>query len=75
MKTNEPPPPALTDRFQELVKLLIEAELSRSERAELQRELRNSATARSFLAEALAESTLRAVRVRSLSRDSVRLSS
>lgn len=67
--------PGVTDRFRELVRRLIEAELTRAERDEMKRVLKTSPDARRFLAEALAESTLLAVRGRTLKRESVRLSS
>jgi len=72
MKCDDPMP---TPRFRELVRLLLEEELTRAERRELKRALRKSDEARQYLAEVLADSTLDTVRSRRLDRDSVRLSS
>lgn len=74
MKADKPTP-EISGRFRELVRVLIEEELSPGERAEMKRVLKQSAEARSYLAEALAESTLQSVRGRTLKRESVRLSS
>jgi hypothetical protein len=67
--------PAVTDRFRELVRILVEDALSPLERTEMKRTLKGSAEARKFLAEALAETTLMTVHGRRLKRGSVRLSS
>lgn len=75
MKSNHSIPTAVTDRFRELVRRLVDDELTSPERTELKRTLKGSVDARYFLAEALAESTLLALRGRTLKRGSVRLSS
>ena len=59
----------------ELSRLLIEEELSWTERIELKRILKKSDVARNYLAEVLADSTLRSVRAKTLDRSSVKLSS
>lgn len=74
MKSDKPIP-EISDRFRELVRVLIEEELTPGERSEMKRVLKHSGEARNYLAEALAESTLQAVRGRTLKRESVRLSS
>jgi anti-sigma factor RsiW len=74
MKSNEPAC-GLPERFRELVRLLIDEELTGEERAEMKRALKSCDEARSYLAEALAESTLLAVRKGQPKLGSVRLPS